>query len=211
MEEIMELKIENPLPNWSWDSLAKPPADALREIKGGRLNGKTDINPQWRLKVMHDTFGPVGHGWTYSIDRTWTEPGADGQVMCFVQVSVKTKFNGEWGQPVPGMGGSMLVEKERNGLHTSDEGYKMALTDALSVALKAHGVASAIYMGLWDGAKYKDGAINAPSPASVITRIKSANAEGLEKIATEIKGIYHGVDRDSIAKAYQDRVKELAQ
>ncbi len=205
----MELSIKTDKVGWQWDGLAKPPTDALRQISGGRLNGKTDINPQWRLKAMHDAFGGVGHGWTYTIDRTWSEPGNDGQVMCFVQVSVKTKVDGQWGEPVPGIGGSMLIEKERSGLHTSDEGYKMALTDALSVALKAHGVAAAIYMGLWDGAKYKDGAINAPSPSTVIERIKTADLDGLEAITKEIKGAYQGADRDAIGKAYQDRIKEL--
>lgn len=205
----MELKLDEVKKTWDWDRLAKPPKDALRQISGGRLNGKTDINPQWRLKAMHDAFGGIGHGWTYTIDRTWAEQGAEGQVMCFVQVSVKTKVDGEWGQPVPGIGGSMLIEKERSGLHTSDEGYKMALTDALSVALKAHGVAAAIYMGLWDGAKYKDGPINAPSPASVIERIGKATLEELETIASDIRGVYQGKDRDDIAQAYKARVEAL--
>ena len=32
----------------------------------------------------------------------------------------------------------------------------MALTDALSVAMKQLGVAAKIYEGLWDGSKYRD-------------------------------------------------------
>jgi hypothetical protein len=213
----MELKIDDTKKTWQWDQLAKPPADALRPIAGGRLKGKTDINPQWRLKAMHEQFGAVGHGWTYTIDKVWTEKGAsvrndkgsDDLVMCFVQVSVKTKVDGEWGEPVPGIGGSMLVEKEVGGAYTNDEGYKMALTDALSVALKAHGVAAAIYMGLWDGAKYKDGAINAPPAKYIIDRINKATLEDLESIASEIKGVYHGNDRDAIAKAYKDRLEAV--
>ena len=47
------------------------------------------------------------------------------------------------------------------------------------------------------------------SPAIVIERIKKAGADDLEKITAEIKGVYHGTDRDLIVKAYQDRVKEL--
>ena len=41
----------------------------------------------------------------------------------------------------------MLVTKERDGLRTNDEGFKMATTDALSVAMKMLGVAADIYAG----------------------------------------------------------------
>jgi hypothetical protein len=49
----------------------------------------------------------------------------------------------------------MLVEQEKNGLHTNDECFKMAVTDALSVAMKSLGMAADVYKGLWDGTKYK--------------------------------------------------------
>ena len=39
----------------------------------------------------------------------------------------------------------MFVAKERNGLYTSDECYKMALTDAISVACKALGFGADVY------------------------------------------------------------------
>jgi len=61
----------------------------------------------------------------------------------------------------------MLVENESKGPHTSDEAYKMALTDALSVAMKALGVAADIYLGMWDGSKFRDEppkALKPPTP-----------------------------------------------
>lgn len=140
-----------------WDLLEKPPETALKKITGGRLNGKTDINPQWRLKVMTQTFGPVGIGWRYTIDDLWTAPGDNGQTVAFARVTVYYKYGEEWSQGVPGIGGSMLISKEREGMYTNDEAYKMATTDALSVALKALGVAAAIYEGRYDGSKYNDG------------------------------------------------------
>ena len=48
------------------------------------------------------------------------------------------------------------MAKESKGLYSSDEGYKMAVTDALSVAMKSLGVAADIYAGKWDGSKYAD-------------------------------------------------------
>lgn len=159
-----------------WEQLRQPPKSALKEIKAGRLSGKTDINPQWRMQAMTEVFGPCGIGWKYTIDRLWTEPGAEGQVCAFALVSVYTldadrmDYNGimgVWSQPIQGIGGSMLIAKEKSGLYTSDEAYKMAVTDALSVALKALGVAADVYLGNYDGSKYRTPA-PAESPHSAI-------------------------------------------
>lgn len=139
-----------------WDKVKRPPQTALKTIKAGRLSGMTDINPQWRLQVMTEMFGQCGVGWHYTIERTWTEPGANGELMAFVLVHLHTKTPEGWSAPIVGIGGSALVAKETSGLRANDEAYKMATTDALSVAMKQLGVAADIYMGLWDGSKYKD-------------------------------------------------------
>lgn len=132
-----------------WDALKTPPPWALKAIQAGRLKGKSDINPQWRILAMTEVFGPVGMGWKYTIDKLWSEPGNGEQMMAFALVSVYVwqKERDRWSDPIPGIGGSMLIEQESKGLHTSDEGYKMAVTDALSVAFKALGVAADIYCG----------------------------------------------------------------
>ena len=147
-----------------WNKLKKPPATALKAIQAGRLKGKTDINPQWRMQAMTEAFGPAGIGWTYSIDKLWTEQGVDGIVFAFALVSVKVKADDVWSEPVPGIGGNMIIQKESSGLHCNDEGYKMAVTDAISVALKSFGVAADIYMGMWDGSKYKTEASDEKPP-----------------------------------------------
>lgn len=140
-----------------WKKFSRPPEAALKPIMAGRLSGKTDINPQWRLLAMTEAFGPCGIGWKYQIDKVWTEPGSDGVVFSFVQISVFIKHDGQWSDPIPGLGGNKLIDKERSGLHSNDEAHKMALTDALSVAFKALGVAADIYAGHWDGKQYAKG------------------------------------------------------
>lgn len=137
-----------------WNDIKRPPSSVLKKIDFGYLKGKSDINPQWRLMAMTQAFGVVGHGWTYRIVRTWSETGSDGQVMAFSEVAVKTKLNGEWGEEFFGTGGSTIVELSKGNLKSNDEGYKMATTDALSVAFKAVGVAADIYLGCFDGSKY---------------------------------------------------------
>lgn len=142
-----------------YDRLAKPPKDALRAIAAGRLKGKTDINPQWRYKAMTELFGPCGIGWKIALDKTWTEPASDGQVFAFAMVHIvyRDPASGEWSDPLPGIGGNMLLAQEKTGLHANDEAYKMAVTDAIGTALKLIGVGADVYAGKWDGAKYLDG------------------------------------------------------
>ena len=130
-----------------WNAVKQPPTEALKEIAGGRLKGKTDINPQWRYQVMTEQFGMCGVGWMYDV-RVWNEPTVFDQVFAFAEVNLYIKQGEEWSDPIPGIGGSMLVTKEKEGLHASDEGYKMAITDALSVAMKMLGVGANIYAGL---------------------------------------------------------------
>ena len=137
-----------------WNKVCRPPATALKQIKGGRLSGMTDISPQWRYKAMTEVFGPCGLGWSYEIVKTWTDQGPAGELMVFAHVHLNVKG---YTYPIPGVGGSALIAKETAGLRANDEAYKMAITDALSVAMKQLGVGADIYMGMWDGSKYKDG------------------------------------------------------
>lgn len=175
-----EDKTNKPLDEY-WQRLKQPPKWALRTIGAGRLKGKTDINPQWRYQAMTKVFGPCGIGWRYEIARVWDQPTVENQVMAFAEVNLFIKVNDEWSEPIPGVGGSMLVAKEKSGPYASDECYKMAITDALSVALKMLGVAADIYAGLWDGTKYNVSEDKQTGP-SIITK---EQAEHLDNLLSE--------------------------
>ena len=154
-----------------WEQLRQPPVNVLRTIGAGRLKGMTDIKPMWRIQIMTEVFGPCGIGWKYVVTNKGTEQGSDGQVFAFVDVDVFIKVDSEWSEPIHGSGGSMLIAKERSGLHSSDEAFKMATTDALSSALKMIGVAADIHMGWFDGSKY-----NVPEPKKTfIESVKELN------------------------------------
>lgn len=130
------------------------PKEALTEIKAGRLKGKSNINPQWRIHKLTEMFGPCGVGWKYKITKQWIEIGANDEKTAFVNIDLFIKDNGEWSDAISGNGGSSFVAKEKNGLYTSDECYKMALTDAISVSCKALGVAADVYWS--EGDKYTE-------------------------------------------------------
>ena len=138
-----------------YNKVRSVPPEAQKTIKGGRLNGKTDINPMWRIKCLTEQFGPCGIGWYYTIDKQWLEAGANDEVAAFCDITLYVKNNGEWSKGIPGTGGSAFIAKEKSGLYTSDECYKMALTDAISVACKALGIGADVY---WqsDRSKYTD-------------------------------------------------------
>lgn len=135
-----------------YNEVRSVPDSAKRRIEAGRLKGKTDINPMWRIKALTEKFGPCGFGWKYVITDKRLEQGANGEVAAFLDIDLFVKTDGVWSDAIPGTGGSAFVAKEKNGLYTSDECFKMALTDAISVACKALGFGADVY---WDADKSK--------------------------------------------------------
>jgi hypothetical protein len=195
-----------------WDRISKPPTTVLKPIAAGRLKGKSDINPQWRMQAMTELYGPCGFGWKYSIDKLWMEKGAPvkkeggthDEVAAFALVSLFYKEGDQWSEAIPGIGGSMFVEMEKNGPHNSDEAYKMAVTDALSVAMKSVGMAAEIYLGNFDGSKYT-GQAQRLTPVAVKQEIDPKDAACVERVKSALKAIY-GEDKTSAL----DKVEDLA-
>ena len=111
-----------------YENFRAVPDWAKKQITGGRMNGKTDISPMWRIQALTEVFGPCGYGWRYEIMSQRLET-AGKEIKAF-----------------------------------SDECFKMALTDAISVAAKALGVGADVYMGC-DQTKYTaSGEDNSPPP-----------------------------------------------
>jgi hypothetical protein len=128
-----------------YDLVKAVPDEAKKPITGGRLSGFTDINPMWRIKKLTEIFGACGVGWYPEILNKEIIEGANGEKCAFVDINLYIKNGDEWSKPIPGTGGSSFIAKEKNGLYTSDECFKMAYTDALSVACKALGVGADVY------------------------------------------------------------------
>lgn len=130
-----------------WEKVRAVPPTAIKPIVGGRLKGMSDINPVWRQKELTNQFGMCGIGWKYVITKQWLETGGKDEIAAFVNIDLFIKVNGEWSDAIPGTGGSSFVANERNGPYVSDECFKMALTDAISVSCKALGFGADVY---WD-------------------------------------------------------------
>ena len=124
------------------------PPEARKPISAGRLKGMTDINPMWRIKKLTEMFGACGVGWWYEIThKEIVHDDYTKQKAAFVDIKL-FYIDPESGHPshgVYGTGGSSFVAQERNGAYMSDECFKMALTDAISVAAKALGIGADVY------------------------------------------------------------------
>lgn len=116
------------------------PEYAKKPFNNGSFSG-TDITPMWRIKKLTEMFGPVGLGWyTEILSERCEEHG--GVTIAVVDINLYVKYDGEWSKPIFGTGGNIIV---RSNGKVSDEGYKMAYTDAISVAAKAIGIGADVY------------------------------------------------------------------
>lgn len=149
-----------------YNAFREVPDKAIKPITAGRLKGMSDINPMWRIQRLTEMFGPCGVGWWYDItEKKLVTDDITKQIAAFVDIQLYF-VDPETGTPshgIPGTGGASFVAQERNGPYLSDECFKMALTDALSVAAKALGVGADVYFP--NGrSKYSAGATPTPEP-----------------------------------------------
>lgn len=149
-----------------YSAFREVPDKAIKPITAGRLKGMSDINPMWRIQRLTEKFGPCGVGWWYDIvEKNLVTDDITKQIAAFVDIRLYY-VDPETGTPshgIPGTGGASFVAQERNGPYLSDECFKMALTDALSVAAKALGVGADVYFP--NGrSKYPTGATLPPEP-----------------------------------------------
>lgn len=170
-----------------YNNVKAVPDTAKKEIKAGRLKGMTDINPMWRIKTLTEHFGECGVGWWYEIISKDIYPGANDEVVATVDIALYTAKDGVQSKPIIATGGSKLVAQERSGMYTNDEAFKMALTDAISVACKSLGFGADVY---WekDRTKYS---LGEESPAGKQTpdpaKDKIAQAERVTPIPLATK------------------------
>lgn len=160
------------------------PKEAQKAFNNGRFSG-TDINPMWRIKKLTELFGPVGKGWY--VDNVQERAEIHGETtVTIVTLNLYVNYGGEWSKPIYGTGGNTIAAKGR----VSDEGYKMAYTDALSVACKALGIGADVYWSADNQTKYQSA-----TPA--------AAAKAAEPAADDIKAAREAMTLDNIKSREQ--------
>ena len=168
------------------------PDEALKDFNNGKFKG-TDINTMWRIKSLTEAFGICGVGWYFTIKRTWTETTPNNEQFAFAEIELFIKVDGEWSKPISGNGGNKLTRVTKDGeFSTSDEAFKMAVTDALGVACRNLGFGADIYWAN-DNTKYtsepeQPKTIKKASPKQVEILAKNYTGDNLAKLL-ELNGI----------------------
>lgn len=165
-----------------YNQVRSVPEHALKKIEAGRLKGKSDINPMFRIQKLTEVFGPVGFGWYTEVSREWTEVSESGETAVFIDISLYVKKDGEWSKPIHGTGGNKVLSLEKkweNGecvinQYLDDEAYKKAYTDAISAAAKALGIGADVY---WEADKTKYDARAEEQGAAPVTQVPAGKPE----------------------------------
>lgn len=187
-----------------YEEARQVPQEAKKTIAAGRLKGFTDVNPMWRIKRLTEIFGPCGIGWKYEpIHRDIQTFNGETCVFIDIMLYVVDPETGNWSEGIYGTGGSKLVTTERSGPYVSDEAFKMAQTDALSVACKNLGIGADVYFEK-DRTKYTASG-EAPSGMATDKEKKRiwaiASQKGMDK--AQIIQLFkdHGTTYDSMTAA----------
>ena len=192
----------------TYQLFAPVPENAKKTIGAGRLKGMTDINPMWRIMMLTERYGACGTGWKYVITDKRIIEGAEGVICAFLDIDLFVKENGAWSEAIQGTGGSQLVSKEKGGLYTNDECFKMALTDAISVACKALGMGADVY---WASGRTKydlaqDDTSKAKTKSYRELLIAKLKAKGIDANEYAQK---HRLSKDTTEDTYKDLLADL--
>lgn len=107
----------------------------------------TTTDPMYQVMKMTDQFGPVGEGWTYNVEYTYTEKAVFAELKIGWREDTNKDFN--WYGPVS------AVNPLYNTKGTlDDEAPKKAMTDAMTKAMSHLGMAADVFLGLFDSSKY---------------------------------------------------------
>ena len=173
------------------------PQNALKSFDNGKFKG-TDINTMWRIKCLTETFGICGFGWYFDIVRTWVETTTNQEQFAFAEIKLYIKYKDEWSKPISGTGGNKLTRITRDGDYsTSDEAFKMAITDALGVACRSLGIGADVYWAN-DKTKYTENQTQQPFKEELdqklLDELKSLN----NGVMPDLKGIAIYVKKKSV-------------
>jgi len=198
--------------NEMYKRFENPPEDALKEIGAGRLKGMTDINPQWRIECLTELFGLCGQGWYTKITEQKIVDGADGEKVAITNIELYYLTDNGWSMPIQATGGSKLVANEKSGAYTSDEAFKMAYTDALSVACKMIGIAGKIYRGQYNTKYQADRSVPKKDFDSLSTKEQFVEAINGCTSVKQLNALYYKWKDKDFAKELQkaSAAKKLA-
>ena len=139
------MKPKKKMTSLMWDQVFATDPAYTKFVKVGR--GFTTIDAYYQVKTATEVFGPVGLGWGWKTDETYT----DGVVIVKMHLWYKHPDSGEVSQPVVHFGCKALMNKSGR---VNEDAVKSATTDALTKALSYIGFNGDVFLGLFDDNKY---------------------------------------------------------
>lgn len=171
-----------------WDSVAQTDPDFTKPVAFGSRKF-TNIDAYYQIRLATEMFGPLGHGWGYTVDSVVFDPA--GEYM-FAYVSLWYVYDGKKSHPFTVLGGSACKGKG------GDEAGKKAVTDALGKALSYLGFNADVYMGKFDDSKY-------------VESLKSAKdvKEFGATMFKELEGCKNDAEIDGVVKKYKAEIARI--
>lgn len=190
-----------------YNRVREVPVEAKKDIQAGRLKGKTDINPLWRIQTLTREFGPAGIGWYTEVEKQWTEECGNERAV-YIKLNLYIKVDDAWSKPIEGFGGAMVVSNEKNGLYLDDDASKKAYTDAISQACRSLGIGADVYWAN-DATKYQQEKEMEESRDQAIEYLQGLKTQQQMNEAWAYYGQFFGKDKEFKA-AFAKRQKEIA-
>lgn len=135
-----------------WDKICETDPNRTKDFNKGYRG--TSINPNYIYEKLTGCFGPCGIGWGFIIVKDEYKEGHEGEISHSITVDLWYKNGDVKSEPIPGIGGTPYVFKDKNGWHTDEDAPKKSLTDALTKATQLIGMSADIFGGLWNDCKY---------------------------------------------------------
>jgi len=147
-----------------WNMAGATPTNRIKQVE---LDGRTvtSINGMYMVQKATEMFGPVGIGWGWDIEEERYDEGqaimggADGKqelgktLTHTIRLKLWYELDGKRGE-ITQFGHTVYMRKTKYGVSTDPEAPKKSLTDAMKKCLSLLGIASDVFLGMFDDAEY---------------------------------------------------------
>ena len=126
-----------------WNSITESDPKYLKPVSFGARKFMS-IDPQYQIKKMTETFGPVGIGWGYDVEYDY--PSNENLILIVAKVSIWITLPENKFGPIAGSRTFWTSAMKR----PAEDAGKMALTDALTKGLSHLGCDADVFLGIHD-------------------------------------------------------------
>jgi len=132
-----------------WKDLEDIDPKFTKQITGKPYKG-TSPNPHYIVKLLTETFGPVGVGWGVRVVAEGFQPLGD-EVLHWCRIEM---WHTDRANTFEQYGQTKALAMTRAGLKSDEDAPKKSFTDAMTKGASYIGCAANIFLGRWDDSQY---------------------------------------------------------